>query len=388
VKKFKILLPFVISIFLIAVMVLSGCPAAPTVVEETTPTPEEETTPEEEEEEPVKDPALEHAGIEPSGGVVDTSGYKREGPYTIGWAGMGMLNTWLTQNLEEFLAEAESRPEIGDVVETDSAFDLSKQISDCEDLIAMGVDAIIINALSPEALNEVLRKALEKGVVVIAMSSPLNDPSVYTSWVGFEEERFGYITGKWLVEAVGKGEIIALGGMEGHTCDTRRRAGLEQAIEESGGDVTIVQYEPCDWAYDKAKLAMEDLLIAYPDIDGLWSQGGEMSVAAIEAFEEKGLPLVPITGEDFNGYLRMWKERLPQGFTSIGYSTPTWISRPAVELAIRALKGEPMYKNNTIIIDPVLDGDIDKWIRPDLADGMWVNTELSEEKLKELFPIE
>jgi len=53
VKKFKILLPFLISIFLIVVMVLSGCPAAPTVVEETTPeekeeatTTEEETTPE------------------------------------------------------------------------------------------------------------------------------------------------------------------------------------------------------------------------------------------------------------------------------------------------------------------------------------------------------
>jgi len=47
-----------------------------------------------------------------------------------------------------------------------------------------------------------------------------------------------------------------------------------------------------------------------------------------------------------------------------------------------------VYKNNTIVVDPVLDGDIDKWIRPDLGDGMWVNTELSEEKLQELFPIE
>ena len=46
-KKFKILLPFLISILLIAVMVLSGCPAPPVEeVEETTPTPEEETTPE------------------------------------------------------------------------------------------------------------------------------------------------------------------------------------------------------------------------------------------------------------------------------------------------------------------------------------------------------
>jgi glucose/mannose transport system substrate-binding protein len=42
-KKFKILLPLLISILLIAVTVLSGCPAQPVKeVEETTPTPEEE----------------------------------------------------------------------------------------------------------------------------------------------------------------------------------------------------------------------------------------------------------------------------------------------------------------------------------------------------------
>lgn len=46
-KKFKILLPLLISIFLVVVLVLSGCPAPPVEeVEETTPTPEEETTPE------------------------------------------------------------------------------------------------------------------------------------------------------------------------------------------------------------------------------------------------------------------------------------------------------------------------------------------------------
>jgi ribose transport system substrate-binding protein len=41
-------------------------------------------------------------------------------------------------------------------------------------------------------------------------------------------------------------------------------------------------------------------LAAHPDVDGIWAQAGEYS--AIQALRDKGTRLVPMTGENSNGF--------------------------------------------------------------------------------------
>ena len=60
------------------------------------------------------------------------------------------------------------------------------------------------------------------------------------------------------------------------------------------------------WAYDEGRRVSESLLTANPDVDAIWSCGGQMSLAAAEVCDEKGLKGVFITGEDYNGFYKYW----------------------------------------------------------------------------------
>ncbi|MDR2392192.1 MAG: substrate-binding domain-containing protein, partial [Planctomycetota bacterium] len=141
------------------------------------------------------------------------------------------------------------------------------------------------------------------------------------------------------------------------------------------------------WDYAASKRAIESLFAAYPSIDGVWSQGGAMSEAIIDAYLERGLNPPPITGEDGNGFFKAWvraKEKNP-AFDSIALSGPTWMSAAAMELGIDVLKGKNV-KNTTLLPIPVITKDnMDKFFRPDLPNSFWCSTRLPEDVIKKLF---
>ena len=143
-----------------------------------------------------------------------------------------------------------------------------------------------------------------------------------------------------------QGNLIVLDGVAGNSITEERFQGLEKAIKECSdpSQIKILARYPSDWAYDKGKLSTERALAAYPKIDGVWSQGGAMTQGAIEAFQAAHRPLAPMTGEDNNGFLKIWQKLKPDGFTSCAGSEPTWEGAIALVFALRALQGEPVPK--------------------------------------------
>ena len=79
------------------------------------------------------------------------------------------------------------------------------------------------------------------------------------------------------------------------------------------------------------------MLSAYPEIDGVWSQGGAMTQGAIDAFIAAGRDLVPMTSEGNNGAIRAWIENKDKGLSCIAPSNPTYTSAEALRVVIKAL---------------------------------------------------
>jgi ribose transport system substrate-binding protein len=235
-----------------------------------------------------------------------------------------------------------------------------------------------------------VEKALEKSIPVIVFNSALAD-NIETAFVGTDQIKFGYVISDWLMKQLNcEGKIIALDGIAGNSISADRFSGLEMAIAEcpDPAKVEILSREPADWARDKGKIATEKALAAYPQIDGVWSQGGAMTQGAMEAFLAAGRPLVPMTGEDNNGFMKMWKELSPQGFKGIAASEPTWISGEALKLALAALKGEPIEKQAMIPVPTITDETLDQYVRPDLSDEYWTNSKLPPEVATEFYGVE
>ena len=306
-------------------------------------------------------------------------------PYVIGLSNFSVANSWRVQMIAEAKWEAQRQGNlIKQFIVTNANGSISKQIADINDLITRGCDAIIVTALSPTALVPVIEKAVKQGIVVVDFDNLVYTNTI-TAHVIVDEEAFGRVGAEFLVKVLhGKGNIVVFNGMKGTAISEERWAGAKKVFDQYPG-IKILQIVYGDWDYAKGKALAEDLLAAYPKIDGVWSQGGAMTQGCIEAFVENGRPLVPMTGEDNNGFLKLWAKYKDQGFQAISASMPTYCSATALDVALEALQGFPYYKYTVIPIPTITGDEINKYVKPNLPDSYWCNSRLPEEVVQKLF---
>ena len=307
--------------------------------------------------------------------------------YVVALCNYSIGNSWRAQMEQEFVAEAEKLKAEGVVSEyyiTNSNEDINKQISDMQDLITKKVDAIVITAASPTALAPVVEEAAEAGIKVVSFDNVVEtDEQVAT--VGIDEKEFGRIGAEWLVDKLdGKGKIVVLNGIAGTATDSLRWGGAEEVFKQYP-DIEILGSANASWDYAQAKAAMESMLSAYPEIDGVWSQGGAMTQGAIDAFIAAGRDLVPMTSEGNNGAIRAWIENKDKGLSCIAPSNPTYTSAEALRVVIKALNGEDIPGNVVMDIETVTEENVDQYYRSDMPDSFWVLTELDDATLQKLY---
>lgn len=291
-------------------------------------------------------------------------------------------NSWSVQLYQEFKYDAENLfADKVDVTYVESEGDISKQIANLEDLIAKGVDVIITTPNDTTALNSTLQEAMDEGIKVILLCAGI-DGDAYDTLITVDEVEFGRVGGQWLADQLGgKGKIICLNGISGLSTSELRFEGAKSAFDKYP-DIEILAVEDANWDYAMGKTVTADLLAAYPEIDGVWSQGGAMTLGAIEAFKAANRELVPMTGEDNNGLLKAWNE---SGSEGIGCAKPTWLARVALENAVKLMNGETVEKDQIYPVQTITTADIPNYVHPDLSDDVWCGTELPNEVLQEIF---
>ena len=302
-----------------------------------------------------------------------------------------IVNVFLTEILEVPKEEAEQEAEklksegvVSEYYITNSNEDINKQISDMQDLIIKKVDAIVITAASPTALAPVVEEATEAGIKVVSFDNVV-DTDEQVATVGIDETEFGRIGAEWLAEKLdGKGKIIVLNGIAGAATDSLRWGGAEEVFKNYP-DIEVLGSANASWDYAQGKAAVESMLSAYPEIDGVWSQGGAMTQGAIDAFIAAGRDLVPMTSEGNNGALKAWYENRDNGLSCIAPSNPTYTSAEALRTVIKALDGEDVPKNVVMDIETVTEDNLEDYYRPDMPDSFWVLTELDDEALQKLY---
>ncbi len=310
--------------------------------------------------------------------------------FVIGLSSYSLTNSWRVQLEAEFVQRADELKADGVISEyyiTNANDDLTKQISDIRDLMTKGCNAILVDALSADGLNDVCEEAMENGIVVISFDDVITSDKI-TAKVHSDNYEFGRQCGEFLGNAlkdVDNAKVIVLDGTAGTTTDTERHNGGVDAMLAINPSIEIIATLNCEWDYATAKAAMESALTAYPQIDGVLSQGGAMTQAAMEAFQAAGRDMVPMTGEANNGFLRCWIDALDEGFSSVAPSSPTYQSATALDTAISALQGKPFEKDDIIIVDPITDDTVKDFYRSDLSDSYWCYSNLTESKLQELF---
>src|SRR6516162_4286941 len=152
-----------------------------------------------------------------------------------------------------------------------------------------------------------IAKALEAAKVyfVTWWSKPADvkvwDYPYWIAHVSFDGFAAGTYTATELLKTFktpGKGKIIALQGRLGDTPNAERWQGLQQVLSQNPG-IQLLQWESAQWDRTQAYNDTKAMLVAHPDIDGVWTANDDMAMGAIQALKEAGLGgKVLVTGTD------------------------------------------------------------------------------------------
>lgn len=308
--------------------------------------------------------------------------FKKDPPWKIGMSHFGLSNTWTIQMAHDAEFEAANNPNIGEFLFRNADLSQTKQVADIEDLIAQGVDALIVTPLTPTSADAGIEKAVAAGIPVIVHTG-LTETDAYTMDLQGGGVYFGKVMGDFLVKELGgKGNIWVLRGVPSHPEDINRYKGLEEAIK--GTDVKIVAEDYGNWEYDGGKKLCETFYLNNPDVQGIWSSGADMARACVDVFEQYGTPIPPITGEGNNGFFKLWRDK---NLTSIAPEYGPEQGAAGVRAAVALLEGKQLYKRYVYNPDPITVDERDSYIRDDLSDAYWFPTALSEEKKQEYYSV-
>lgn len=309
----------------------------------------------------------------------------KNGPYRIGFANGFSGNSWRAMCIRALEIEAEAQDDVAELIVLDGQNDITKQVNDIESLISQEVDAILAIANSGSAVVPALRTAQREGIVAAPFNLPIEGEN-YDIYVGTDPSLKGKSTGTWLRNAVGEdGKIVALGGIAGNSYTAAGWKGAQRAFE--GSNIEVLAFRDTDWSEDKAKVIMADLIAAYPQIDGIWSDGGQVTAGASSALLAAGRPLVPVTGDDYNGLLKMYNEykEKESGFDIGLMSEPTWEGVVALRNALNLLRGNEQQRDLIITPNLITKDNYNEYMRPDLPDQVFVDTNLPKEELLKIF---
>jgi ribose transport system substrate-binding protein len=175
-----------------------------------------------------------------------------------------------------------------EVIETDAGGDAEKLTANIEDLIAKGVDGIIVNAGPIEALPAGLDAIKKAGIPVVEVDRLLKGGE-YTSWIGPDNYQIGVEDGKEIVSRLGgKGVLLDIrGGPADNTIGLARTGGMQSEVEKS--DIQIIMAPDFGgWSEDGGLKVMEDMLAKYDKIDAVFCENDSMCLGAQKAIADAG----------------------------------------------------------------------------------------------------
>lgn len=313
--------------------------------------------------------------------MTEADQYKKDGPWTVALVFPELSNSWRVQALEEARTAIAADDRFAEMIVTNFREDVSVMISDMEDMIARGVDAIMVHPSQNGLLGEQVAAAQAAGIPVIGFGQ-IDSEIDYASQMWAGAHSYGRTGGIWLREKLdGSGEVWALRGVAGHAEDNARYDGM--AAELEGTDISITRQDYGDWSYEGAKPICESWVLSGELPDAIWSSGADMTRACIDVFAELGVDFIPMTGEGNNGLLRQWHDL---ELDSVAAPFPPSMIAVGLNGVAELLEGGQLARSYWAEPEAITNENLAEYYQPQANDNLWVPTTLSDEQVARLFP--
>lgn len=271
-------------------------------------------------------------------------------------------------------------------ISADAQADSSKQISDVENLIARGCNALIILAYDADAINPAISKAKAEGIPVVGYDRLIED--AYAFYLTFDNKEVGRMQAREVFKVKPEGNYVFIkGSSTDPNADFLHEGQLEilKKAMDAGKIKNVGEQYTEGWRPEVAQKNMEQILTANNNkVDAVVASNDGTAGGVVAALTAQGMEgITPVSGQDGD---HAALNRVARGTQTVSvWKDARALGKAAADIAVALAKGEKV-KNamkwsggpkgvtmNSILLKPV---PITKDNLDVVIDAAWVKKEV------------
>ena len=186
-------------------------------------------------------------------------------------------------------------------ISADAQADSTKQISDVENLIARGCDALIILAYDADAISPAIEKAKAEGIPVVGYDRLIEDP--YAFYLTFDNKEVGRLQAREVFKVKPEGNYVFIKGSPTDPNADFLHDGQLEVLKEAmdAGKIKNVGEQYTEgWKPEVAQRNMEQILTANNNkVDAVVASNDGTAGGVVAALTAQGMEgITPVSGQD------------------------------------------------------------------------------------------
>lgn len=236
-------------------------------------------------------------------------------------------------------AEKEAEKLGYDLVVLDSQNDPAKERANVEDLVQLGVIALLINPTDSDAVVKTVEVANKSNIPVITLDRQANGGKI-TSHIASDNIKGGEMAAEYVLDKFkdekGPINVVEIQGIPGASATRDRGEGFHNIMDKND-KFNFISIQAADFDRQKGLQVMENIIQANPNIQVVFAHNDEMALGVVKAIKASEINALVI-GFDGNDDA---KDSIDANeMTATIAQQPDLIGELGVELANKIYKGE------------------------------------------------
>lgn len=181
---------------------------------------------------------------------------------------------------------------------------IEQQIQIVEDMIADGLDAIVIAPGDSQRLVPVLKKATENGIKLVNIDNRLDIAMLKQSgmkpvpFISVDNMNAAYASARYIADTVTvPTQAAILEGIRSADNANQRMNGAKKAFAENS-NIQLVASESANWKIDEGYNVTKQILANYPDIKLIFAANDMMAFGVLQVLQENGANDIKVAAYD------------------------------------------------------------------------------------------
>lgn len=244
-----------------------------------------------------------------------------------------------TQNNPFFVSLADGAKKAADslgvsLTIVDAGDDVTKQVSDIEDLISKDISVLIVNPVDSDAVSGAVQNAIDQGIKVISVDRVVNGVTVDCE-IASDNVAGAELATQYIVDTLGEGiKVAELQGTSGASAAIDRGTGFHNVADSK---LDVVASQVANFDRTEGMSVMENMLQANGDIKAAFAANDEMALGAVEAISGAGKDIMVVGFDATDDAIAAIKEGRMAATIA---QQPDLIGYTAVENAVKLINKE------------------------------------------------